>query len=167
MSAMDGISVPVLLARLDSPETALESVKELGRRRAREATPHLSAVLRTTGDPRVRNAAALALSDMHAPEGFDGIVEMLRDPRTQNNRGTLLYALEPYDNAPILELLVELAITGGYEVRMSAFGLINGINSVIDEPVWNRVRERLEAASTTADDERRTEVITPLLALFQ
>jgi hypothetical protein len=62
----------------------------------------------------VRNAAALALSDMKIPEAFDAITELLNDPRTQRARGTLLYALDPYDNATNLELYVDLAITGNW-----------------------------------------------------
>ncbi|BCJ42479.1 hypothetical protein GCM10010168_07790 [Actinoplanes ianthinogenes] len=168
MSALEEVPVTALVDRLDGSDrdTVVDAVDELGRRRATEAAPRLLELLRLTPDAAVRNATALALSDMVVPEAFDAIVELLRDPRTEGRRGTLLYALDPYDCAPILELLVDLALTGGYEVRMSALGLLSGVETDIDEPTWERLSSRLEAAAATADDERRAEVIDPLYELF-
>lgn len=149
------------------PDIVWETINELGQRNAVESAPRLLEVLRTTENAPVRNAAALALSDMRIPEAFDAITELLSDPRTRRSRGTLLYALDPYDNAQNLELLVDLAITGNWEVSRSAYGLITGINTDIGDDLWDRLRSRLEAAADTADDEQRAEVITPLLELFK
>ena len=74
---------------------------------AASAAPRLLQLLRTTESPIIRNAAALALSDLNEPQAFQVLVDLLRDERTQNNRGTLLYALGAYDCSSILPLLVE------------------------------------------------------------
>jgi HEAT repeat protein len=168
MVERDAPSNAALIDRLADAdgEAVRETIDELGRRNAVEAAPRLLEVLRTTEDTPVRNAAALALSDMGIPEAFDAITELLSDPRTERSRGTLLYALDPYDNGPNLELLVHLAITGNWEVSRSAYGLITGIATDIGEDLWRRLRARLESAAETAGDERRTEVILPLLDRF-
>ncbi|WIM97400.1 HEAT repeat domain-containing protein [Actinoplanes oblitus] len=168
MRTIEDLTVPELIERLaaEDTDTVVEAADEIGRRRATEAAPRLLELLRLTPEATIRNATALALSDMEMPEAFDSIAELLRDPSTEGHRGTLLYALDPYDCLPILELLIDLALTGGYEVRMSALGLISGIEGDIDEEIWDRVRARLEAAAATAGKERRTEVIDPLLEMF-
>ncbi|KUL25217.1 HEAT repeat domain-containing protein [Actinoplanes awajinensis] len=168
MSALESVPNATLIGHLDHPDPTFvaEVIQELARRNAMEAAPRVLELLRTTQEAVIRHDAALALSDMKIPEAFDAIVELLRDPRTQGRRGTLLYALDPYDCAPILELLVDLALTGGYEVRMSALGLLSGIETDIDEPTWERLSDRLKAAAATADEQRRSEVIDPLNALF-
>ncbi|MEV6299247.1 HEAT repeat domain-containing protein [Actinoplanes sp. NPDC051861] len=168
MSALEHMSISALIGRLDDsdPGAVYEAIEELGRREATEAAPHLLEMLRTSDDAAVRNYAALALSDMRNPEVLDVIAGLLQDPRTAGSRGTLLYALEPYDCSPILELLVDLAITGNWEVSRSALGLLTGVNGDIGEELWSRLRDRVLAALSTADEEQRIEVLEPLLEMF-
>ncbi|GAA2557641.1 hypothetical protein GCM10010435_30670 [Winogradskya consettensis] len=68
--------------------------------------------------------------------------------------------------ASILGLLVELAITGVWEVSMAASGLISQIDGEVDPAQFCAGHAQLRAAMVTADDERREEVIRPLLELF-
>lgn len=169
MSDLEHLSVAALIDHLDDPDTEIgyEAIKEIGRREATEAAPRLLEMLGTSDDAVIRNYAAIALSDMHIPEAFDAIVALLTDPRTARSRGTLLYALAEYDCSPILELLVDLAITGNWEVSRSALGLLTSINADIGEEMWNRLHDRVQAALLTADDEQRTEVLEPLLEMFE
>src|SRR3954454_7722234 len=51
-------------------------------------------ILQETDSSRVRNAAAIALTDMRTPGTADVLIHLLTDPRTQQSLGTLLYALE-------------------------------------------------------------------------
>lgn len=165
------MSNDTLISQLNRSDSRIvtDAIREIGRRRAREATPRLLQLLRTTDDGTIRNAAALALSDMEVPETFDAIVELLRDPRTVNNRGTLLYAVgtDTFDCRSILELLVELAISGNWETSRGALGLVNSIDGDVDAAQFRRAQQMLEAAFMTADTERREDIIGPLLTLFR
>ncbi|MBW6435801.1 DDE-type integrase/transposase/recombinase [Actinoplanes hulinensis] len=73
---------------------------------------------------------------------------------------------ELHRSDPILELLVDLAITGNWEVSREALGLLSSINADIGKDMWNRLHDRVQAALLTADDEQRTEVLEPLLDMF-
>lgn len=153
-----------LLASADSREI-IGAAQELASRREGTAASRLLEVLRASGDASVRNAVALALSDLKEPRAFEAIVDLVKDERTLNNRGTLLYALGAYDCSPILPLLVEFVIEGNFEVSRQALALISGIETEVDERTWNYCTERLQAALAVASQERRP-LLTELLSLF-
>lgn len=67
-----------------------------------------------------RNSLALELSDTKDSRVFQRLVELIRQPELVNNRGTLVYCLENYDCSSIVDLLVELAETGNFEVSAGA-----------------------------------------------
>ncbi|GAA4604761.1 HEAT repeat protein [Actinoplanes octamycinicus] len=157
-----------LLARLtdDDPDRAAEAARALGAVR-------LLDVLTTTEDPAVRVAAALALSDMRVPEARDVIAGLLTQERTRGRRGTLVYALEPYDCGPLLPLLVDLIVEDNYEVAREAARLIDHTDADLDRQTWDRLVARLEAALEATDPpyaikdpERREQVIRPVLQIF-
>ncbi|BCY10250.1 HEAT repeat domain-containing protein [Actinoplanes sp. L3-i22] len=162
------MTVSELIRRLESadPEVVDAAIQELGRQRARAAAPALLDLLRTSDDATIRNAAALALSDMAVPDLLGVVAGLLDDPRTAHSRGTLLYALgtDDYDCRPLLPRLVELAITGGWEVRVSAAGLISQIEGEMDADVFDRAHERLRTAHAA---DPANEVLGPLLELFE
>lgn len=141
--------------------------------RQRPEVDRLLAQLRTTSDARVRNRAAIALSDMGIPEAFDAIVGLLGQDRTRGARGTLLYALEPYDCSTVLPLLVDLVIADPYESARQAAACITGIQAVVADDLWERLERQLRAAYEAADPpyavkdpERREQVIGVLLEFF-
>ncbi|WP_436531894.1 HEAT repeat domain-containing protein [Actinoplanes sp. HUAS TT8] len=154
-----------LLARLvgADPDAAREAALELGDRRDYEAVPVMLEVLATTPDTRVRNGVAYALSAMRIPETFDVVVALLREERTRGARGTLLFALRPFDCLSILPLLVEIVIDDTWESSREAAYLISEVE-VIPVEAWEPLRERLRAARV--DDERR-ETIEFLLGFFR
>jgi HEAT repeat protein len=156
-----------LLQQLDSKDAAAiaGAVRELAARHETSATPRLLHILRTTDNAIVRNAAALALSDLQELEAFKVLVDLLRDDRTSQSRGTLLYALGAYDCSPILPLLVDLVIGGNFEVSQQAFSLIRGIEKEIEEGVWSACTTRLQTALASAATERRP-LLAELLSLF-
>ena len=124
-------------------------------------------MLATTGHPRLRNAAALALSDLEAPEAFDVIAGLLRQEHTRGLRGTLLYALRPYDCTPILPLLVDIVVDDTYESAREAAALIDGTGVALDDRSAERLRCAFDSPGAYAvrDPERREEVIGRLLEL--
>lgn len=105
-------------------------------------------------DAAERNALAIALSDAQVPGTFEALVALLTDARTAGARGTLLYALEPYDCAPIFALLVELVLTDGFEASHQALVLIDA-TPVVDAVVLAAAIDRAHQALRTADAQRR------------
>jgi len=116
-------------------------------------------------NPIARNSAALTLSDRGDVGCVPIIVDLLQDPKTLGFRGTLLYALEPFDCRELLELLVELVITGGFEVRHQALQNIAQIEGVIALDVWELCSERIQQALQDASEDRRA-LLLELEALF-
>ena len=75
-------------------------------------------------DSGVRDNAALALMDIGDDKAIEPIIEAIRVPENVNHRGTLVYALSDYDCIEHLEYLVELCLTGNFEVSSGAFNII-------------------------------------------
>lgn len=81
--------------------------------------------LKVTDSHLERNSLALELSDTKDPRLFAHLVELVRRPELANNRGTLVYCLENYDCSLIVDLLVELAESGNFEVSAGAEIILN------------------------------------------
>ncbi|WP_246359060.1 hypothetical protein [Paenibacillus phytorum] len=60
---------------------------------------------------------------------------MINHPKTLGARGTLLFALKPFDCSGHLETLVYHLITGNFEVQAEAYQLIEAINSEVTDEV--------------------------------
>jgi hypothetical protein len=144
----------------------VEAAREAASRKDSLAGPHMLRVLERTNDPSVRNAVALALSDLKDPSAFDVLVDLLKSARASGNRGTLLYALGAYDCSPVLPLLVDLVIEGNFEESRQALSLITGIETELDENTWQACAERLRPALATATEERRP-LLDKLMSLFE
>lgn len=142
----------------DAPEPKLKAAH-------RKEIEALLTVLRTTDDGKARNQAALALSDLRAPEAYEAIVALLRDPRTVGNRGTLLRALGPYDCTALLGMLIDFTIDGGYEVANEAMTLLDNIDTDLTEDNWNTYVYRVRTALKTATAERAP-ILRDVLALL-
>ncbi|WP_052476292.1 HEAT repeat domain-containing protein [Cohnella kolymensis] len=78
-------------------EEAMNTISELGKQRTKEAVPLLIKYLKLTDNSILRNEIAIALSDIGSQEAVEPLIEMLKDPKTLGNRGTLLFALRPFD----------------------------------------------------------------------
>lgn len=105
-------------------EEATTVISEVGRNKNEEVVPVLLKYLKITDNNILRNEIALALSDIGSPLAVEPIIEMLKDPKTLGSRGTLLYALQPFDCSSHVGLLVDYMINGNYEVRQEAKQLI-------------------------------------------
>lgn len=162
------VTTAELLQALDSSdaEVVAGAARRLALSQEESAAPRLLELLRTADSPLIRNAAALALSDLKEPKAFAVLVELLRDERTRKSRGTLLYALGAYDCSSILPLLVDLVIGGNFEVSRQAWELIQGIETGLDDKEWTACTVRLRAALASASADRRP-LIGELLALFE
>jgi HEAT repeat protein len=81
-------------------------------------------IIKDTEDPRVRNAAAIALADMRATKASTAILEVLERPDTRGHRGTLLYALQLLHAPVSVIVLVEIILQDSYEAREEALSLL-------------------------------------------
>ncbi|MFD2262115.1 hypothetical protein ACFSM5_04395 [Lacibacterium aquatile] len=76
--------------------------------------------LESTSDNIRRNELALHLMDQKMPGLTDALVRLIQRPELQNYRGTLVYCLSHFNCRRHVDLLVELVITGNYEVAYHA-----------------------------------------------
>lgn len=63
----------------------------------------LTKCLLATNKHEIRNLLALALSDLGCSKSVKDIIGLIKNPKTLNNRGTLLYALEQLDYSCYIE----------------------------------------------------------------
>jgi HEAT repeat protein len=118
--------------KMDIVESILE---EIGRSKLKETIPLLIEYLKSTESSRLRNSIAITLSDIESEEAVEPLIEMINHPKTLGARGTLLYALKPFDCSRHLETLIYQLITGNFEVQLQAYQLIEVINSEISDEV--------------------------------
>jgi HEAT repeat protein len=130
-----------------------------------EEVPSLVKILRNTRSPRVRNAAAIALADMHPPNAAKILIEVIAKPETKNSRGTLLYALEEVRGKAPLNLLVSILLSDPYEARQEALRFITSGN--IRTPTRRELSESLSQLkeSSPIDDEQIHSVREAMSAL--
>jgi HEAT repeat protein len=98
---------------------ALRHVKSEKSRRQDRANQVLK-ILKETGSPRVRNAAAIALADMKVTTAKDELVKLLSRDATKYSRGSLLYALEEMKAQIPLTVLADIIAGDDYEAREEA-----------------------------------------------
>jgi hypothetical protein len=166
--------VQELVAQLGGtdPHAARSAALELGDRREYGAVPAMLEILAATSHAGVRNGVAYALSAMCIPETFEVIVDLLQQNRTRGTRGTLLYALRPFDCAPVLPLLVGLVIEDTWESAREAAYLISELETVSAE-AWNPLKDRLRMAYEaihppySVKDAERRDVIKFLVDFFE
>ncbi len=72
----------------------------------------------------VRDKAALALMDALDERAVEPLLRAISKPENANHRGTLVYALSAFNCEAYLEVVVDLALTGNYEVSAGACGIL-------------------------------------------
>jgi HEAT repeat protein len=77
----------------------------------------------------IRNKAALDLMDMQAEGAVEPLLKAISKPENVNHRGTLVYALTAFNCEQYLEVIVDLALTGNYEVTAEACSIISEFKS--------------------------------------
>lgn len=112
---------------------AIIKIEEISEQKYADAFPLLVEYLMKTDNHLLRNSIALALMDIGNPEAVEPIIELLKDQKTLGYRGTLLYALEPFDYSAHIELLIDFVVNGNYEVRHKSKGLIEGMKPNIKD----------------------------------
>jgi HEAT repeat protein len=176
MTESDDGGVPVgvervfedLLAKLQAtdPNVVSAAARGLGDLKDSRSVLPLLALLQETDVPIVRNAAAMALREIGDERAVPVLASLLNDPKTAGYRGTLVYALRGFDCAPLLPLLVDLVITGGFEVSRQALQAIESIQSEIPLEIWTPCLRKIHDALPKAKGDN-ADVLQELRDLFE
>jgi len=136
-------------------------LEEISRSKDNQAIPLLIEYLQSTENVILRNSIALTLSDIGNEEVVQPIIDVINDPKTLGYRGTLLYALEPFDCSAHLETLIYHLINGNFEVQAQAYQLIESIKGEIsDEVILNCIIEVKEGLN---EMERQMDIMSDTL----
>jgi HEAT repeat protein len=127
--------------------------------------PELQSLIHDLESPSssVRDKAALDLMDLGNESAVGPLLHAISKPENLNHRGTLVYALGAFNCEPFLEVLVDLVLTGNFEVSTGAFGIIQ--ESAASADAMQRVRRQTQkyALNTLAAEHQRS----ALEALFE
>ena len=147
--------------KFDEAEIILE---EISRSKDIQAIPLLIEYLQRTENLLLRNSIALTLSDIGNEEVVQPLIDVINDPKTLGYRGTLLYALEPFDCSAHLETLIYHLINGNFEVQAQAYQLIESIKGEIsDEVLLNCI---IEVKEELNDKERQLEILSDTIKML-
>lgn len=133
----------------------------VGTEQVKEAIPLLLEFLKRTNNHQLRNQIALCLSDIGCDEVVKPIIDMINNPKTLGNRGTLLYSLEPFECSEHLDSLVHHLITGNFEVQAEAFQLIQAMKGRISNEMLLKSIEALK--DELSELERKHNVLSETL----
>lgn len=85
-----------------------------------QAVSVVNVLLRATRSARVRNASALALTDIAGKQAGPAIAAVLRRPEIARSAGTLLFALNDVEASLSLDLVVDMIERGSVEAKAEA-----------------------------------------------
>ncbi|MGK7377617.1 HEAT repeat domain-containing protein [Planococcus sp. 1R117A] len=145
-------------------EDAVRLLREVSPDQDHAAVPVLLKHITQTPNPGIRNALAMALRDIGNEEAVLPLIDLINNPKTLRNRGTLLYALEPFDCTGHLETLVHHFLTGNFEVQAMAHQLLESMDGKVPADALlkslQKVKERLN------EIERQQEVHSDVLDIL-
>jgi len=128
----------------NNTEEARKIIEQIGYSKNAKAVPLLIHYLVGTDNNIIRNAIAIALSDIGSIEAIEPIINMLRHPKTIGARGTLLYALEAFDCSAHGELMTDLLLEGNFEVRIQSQILLKSNAKSIPIEVKQKCIEKIQ-----------------------
>ena len=100
----------------------------------------------------IRDRAALELMGLRDESAVGPLLRAISKPENVNHRGTLVYALGAFNREPLLEVLVDLVLTGNFEVSTGAFGILE--ESAMSAEAIQRVQAQMrkfDASSLVAE----------------
>lgn len=123
-------------------------------------------LLENTADPVERNALALRCAEARLAGADKVLARLIQRPDLVDARGTLVHALGYFDCTPYIALLVDLVITGSFEVAHEALEALETLEEVEGDDVdyvSGRV-DQLRAAGGPED--WREPLVEDLLDMF-
>lgn len=125
-------------------QKAKEAGNKLAAIRGQEVIDFLIDLL-NSDEPRIRNIAALALRDIGDNQAVEPLYKAIFRKENENNRGTLVYALQTLDCSDKLTELFDLLFYGNFEVKM-------GASTILDEQEFEFTREDITLILLKWDD---------------
>lgn len=144
---------------------AIDIIDDIGRKKLNEATPFLIKELEKTDNHILRDAIALALSDIGCEEAVKVIISLLSNSKTKGHRGTLLAALEPFNYLPYINILADFLYEDSFEVSRQSLILIEevikDIPKEIKEKYISDINDKLDKL------EEKIDFLTDALEVFE
>ncbi len=154
------------IADVNSSTLVVDSLHHLGQSDDHQFVPLLIEVLQTTVNPLIWNAAAIALSDLGDPIAVQPILTLLKDPKTDGFRGTLLYALKSFDCRSIVLDLVGMMAGGNFEVSEQAFSMVEDCAEMLEVDEVKQVQRSVAEFMPQVSEEKQA-LLQDLLSLFE
>ncbi|WP_328802143.1 HEAT repeat domain-containing protein [Paenibacillus sp. LX16] len=144
---------------------AVKIIEEIGEKLDHTFTPILLRYLATTDSVLLRNVIAITLADLGDSEAVLLLIDLLRDPKTKGNRGTLLYALEFFHVSTHVVMLVDL-LDDTFEASRHSYQLISNVQDKISEAQKDICRQMIRRKLTDHKNKHKRDFLLESLELF-
>lgn len=140
---------------------ALKNPPPVGDAQKPELVELITRILGDTRSDRIRNAAAICLTDLIGRDAAKSIADVVRQPDMPRAAGSLLFALNDVEACLPLDLLVEVIARGSLEAQGEALTFLeDGRVETYTDGEFERAQKRLRdlsnaAASDTTRDAAR------------
>ncbi|WP_392455317.1 HEAT repeat domain-containing protein [Chryseomicrobium aureum] len=134
-------------------DEALEVVENLTDSQVQGSEKELLQILTSADDASLRNSIALRMSDAKCQQVAPCIIDLLKDPKTKGNRGTLLYALHELNYSEHIEVLLPFLADPSFEVSREAYALVKPHFRNLTKKQKNETKALLEAYLEDLRDE--------------
>jgi hypothetical protein len=123
-------------------------------------------LLQTARDANERNAAALRLADRKIPQAKALLLDLIKRTDLRDQRGTLVHCLGYFDCSDQFRLMVELVISGNFEVAHEALEILELIEGMDGDEAAAALEAVEEAIEDQAIEGWRGELLSDLLEMF-
>ena len=133
---------------------ALKNPPPVGDAQKPELVELITRILGDTRSDRIRNAAALCLTDLIGRDAAKSIADVIRQPDMPRAAGSLLFALNEVEACLPLDLLVEVIARGSLEAQGEALTFLEDerVEDCTDGD-FERARKRLRDLSNSAESD--------------
>ncbi|MMZ55167.1 hypothetical protein D1872_170110 [compost metagenome] len=144
---------------------AVKIIEDVGEKLDHTFTPILLRYLVTTDSVLLRNVIAITLADLGDSEAVLPLIDLLKNPKTKGNRGTLLYALEFFDVSTYIVMLVDL-LDDTFEASRQSYQLISTVQDKISEAQKDICRQMIRRKLTDHKNKYKRDFLLESLELF-
>jgi hypothetical protein len=135
-------------------EVILAALKTAKKAYRRKYLNEILLILSNTRSPRVRNAAAIAVADLHSERTKEVLTNLLVRDDTKNCRGTLLYVLDEIGASIPIDVLTQVIATSRYEAQEEALGFLKSRRIDWNRQQLQRSMQRLQRMTRSKNAER-------------
>ncbi|WP_258297379.1 HEAT repeat domain-containing protein [Paenibacillus peoriae] len=144
---------------------AVRIIEEIGEKLDHTFTAILLRYLATTDSVLLRNVIAITLADLGDREAVLPLIDLLRNPKTKGNRGTLLYALEFFDVSTHVVVLVDL-LDDTFEASRQSYQLISTVQVKITKAQKDMCRQMIRRKLADYKNKYNRDFLLESLELF-